>query len=177
MNLLRRPFMGLILVSVSLSSMPALANMESGCRPEGSYGYLYNGTSQTQGGPSTLTETGTFTIDKRGVVSGEGILAFQFPNFANKGPLWLLIRETQSNGTLNRDATQPCMGTVNFLASGTVIKTSNDQIIPVGTVLFANLPRSVAYTVSGQKSEVLDLISTSPGTIASGTARKQDKNK
>ena len=177
MILSHRSFLGLILASVSMISLPAFANPDSDCRPEGSYGYLYNGTSQGQAGPLTLTETGAFTIDKRGAVSGEGILAFQFSNFAGHGPLWLLLREVQSNGAVTRDISQPCMGTLDFLGTATIIKTSNPALMPVGRILFANLPRSVEYTVSGLKNEILDLISTSPGTIASGTAHKRDKNK
>ena len=81
MILSHRSFLGLILASVSMISLPVFADPNSDCRPEGSYGYLYNGTSQGQAGPLTLTETGVLTVDKHGTSSGEGILAFQFSNF------------------------------------------------------------------------------------------------
>jgi hypothetical protein len=121
-----------------------------------------------------LTETGVFTIDDKANLAGEGTLAFQFANFSGKGPLWLLLREVQSNGVITPDPSSPCTGTVDFVATATVIKTSNPNIVPEGAVLFDNVPRSLAYTISGQKGEILDFISTSPGTIASGTAHKQD---
>ena len=66
---------------------------------------------------------------------------------------------------------------VEFLSTATVIKTSNSGLVPEGTVLFTAAPRSIAYTISGQKNETVDLISTSVDTIASGVAHKQNKSK
>ena len=169
--------LGLFIATLSLSSAPALADTTHACRVSGSFGYVYNGTTYTSAGPLPLTETGIFTIDNRANLSGEGTLAFQFANFNGKGPVWLLLREVQSNGVVTQDTNNPCTGTVDFAATATVIQTSNPNIVPEGTVLFNDAPRSLAYTVSGQKSEILDFISASPGTIASGTAHKQENSR
>ena len=172
MNSSSRFFLRILLSFLAFSSLPVFADMSSECRLEGSYGYLYNGTSQMSAGSLTLTETGVFGLGNGGP-DGVGALTFQFANFAGKGPLWLLLREVQSNSIVTPDENTPCTGTIDFLSTATVIKTSNPSLIPEGTVLFTNSPRSIAYTISGLKNEIVDLISTSPGTIASGTAHKQ----
>ncbi len=175
MNILPRLFLGLSLSALSLNSLPVFADSGRACRLGDSYGFLYNGTNHTRSGPVTMTQTGTFSIDNRGNLNGEGTLAFQFSNFADgKGPLWLLLREVQSRGVVITDTKNPCTGIVEFVANMTVIKTSDSSRVTVGTVLIANAPRSMAYTISGRKNERIDLISTSPGTIASGVAHKQN---
>ncbi|MEQ6341689.1 MAG: hypothetical protein M3A44_08535 [Gammaproteobacteria bacterium] len=170
-------YLGLFFSALSLNSLPVSADMNRACRLDGSYGYLYNGTSYMPTGTLSLTETGILSAGNSGNLGGEGILVFQFSNFSGKGPLWLLLREVQSGGVVTPDTNIPCAGVINFVATATVIKTSNPAIVPEGTVLFANSPRSIAYTISGSKNEVVDIISTSPGTVASGVAHKQDKNK
>ena len=162
---------------LALHALPALAESPQ-CRLEGSYGYRYDGTSYTAAGSVPLTETGTLTIDEHGNLSGDGTLAFQFANFGGKGSLWLLLQEVKSgSNAVTSDANNPCMGTLDFVATATVLKTSNAAIVPEGTVLYTNSPRSVSYTIGGPKGESIYMISTSPGTIASGTAQKQDKGR
>ncbi len=177
MNISTRLYPSLFILALYLNPLPVFADTGQECRLSGSYGYLYNGTSYMSAGPLSLTETGVFSVDNSGNSIGEGALAFQFSNFGGKGPLWLLLREVQSGGVVTPDANNPCTGTVEFVATATVIKTTNASIVPEGTVLFTNSPRSIAYTISGRKNETIDLISTSPGTIASGVAHKQNQNK
>jgi hypothetical protein len=170
-------YLGALFATVSLNSLPVLADGRDGCLLGGSYGYVYNGTSSTATGPLSLTETGVLSVDRGGNLSGEGTLAFQFANFGGQGPLWLLLREVQSNGVVTPDTNTPCTGTVEFVATATVIKTSNAALVPEGVVLFADSPRSIAYTISGAKNELVDFVSTSPGTIASGTAHRQNNRR
>lgn len=177
MNISNSVFSGAVIAALSLVSLPGFADPHRACKLEGSYGYLYNGNSYSAAGTVPLTETGELVIDENGNLSGEGTLAFQFSNFGGQGPLWLLMREVQTNGTVIPDGNNPCTGKFEFVATATVLKTSNPALVPVGTVLFTNSPRSIAYTVSGLKHEIIDLVSTSPGTIASGTAHKQDKRR
>jgi hypothetical protein len=145
------------------------------CALQGNYGYVYNGTSFTPTTDVTLAETGSFTFGNNGSVSGTGTLIFQFANFSGTGPLWLSMREVQSAGTLTPDADNPCTGSVSFLATATVLQSSNPTIVPVGTVLFANSPRSLAYSISGAGGQIIDIVATSPGTVASGTAHRTAK--
>lgn len=164
------------LVFSSPSAFPKSSgeNNDKVCKLSDSYGYLYNGTSFSSI-PVPLTETGSFTVDKNGIFRGEGTLAFYYSNFHNTGiPLWLLMHEVQSNATVTYDANNPCSGAIDYETTVTVTQSSNTSIVPVGTVLISNAPRSIAFTISGQNKNVVDLISTSPGTIASGTAHKQD---
>jgi hypothetical protein len=172
-----RRSLGLIVLVLSLNLLPAFAGTNQACSLVGTFGYVYNGTSFASAGPVPLTETGVITVDPGGTFSGEGTLAFQFSNFGGPGPLWLLLREVQSSGVVTRDPNNECAGVVNFVATGTVIKSSNPALVPEGVVLFNNTDRSIAYTISGPKNDIVDVISTSPGTIASGTAHRQDKNK
>ena len=154
-------------------SLSAFADPDHSCQLRGSYGYLYTGTSYPGGSTVPFTETGYFAIKNGGNVIGEGVLALNFSNFAGSGqPLWLLVNESQSNGTILQKEDNHCAGTIQFLATWTVAKTSNPSLVPEGTVLFTDSPRSIAYTVSGSHNEVVDMISTSPGTIASGTAHR-----
>ena len=175
MNISTRLFPGLFVAALSLNSLPAFADADHGCRLDGSYGYLYNGTSYTPL-PVPLTQTGVFTIGENGKLNGEGILALYYADFHNAGPLWLLVHEVESR---DKDAvtpsSNPCTGTISYYSTLTVIETSNQILVPEGTVLLNNAPRSNAYTISGPDNNTVDLISTSPGTIASGTAHKQDK--
>lgn len=173
MNIKNHVVSSLIFTVLSLNSFSAFADMNRSCRLLGSYGYLYNGTSYTPTGPVPLAETGFLTIDNKGALSGEGTLAFYFSDFGGNGPIWLLLHEVQSNGVITQDPNNNCTGTLNFSATATVIKTSNPGLVPEGTVLFSDSPRSIAYTISGLKKETVDIVSTSPGTIASGTAHKQ----
>ncbi len=174
MTIATRFSLGICAAALSLASLSVFADSESTCRLAGSYGYLYSGNSYTAAGPLPLAETGVLTVDSSGSVSGEATLTFQFSNFAGKGPLWLLLREVQTNGVNTPDINNPCKGNVDFLATATVIKTSNSSILPEGVVLFANNPRSIAYTISGLQNEVVDLISSFAGTVAYGTAHKQN---
>ena len=177
MNSSTRFYLGLLFSALTINSMPVSADTNRGCSLEGPYGYLFTGTSFTPTGPVPLTQTGLLSVDKSGNLSGEGSLAFQFTNFMGAGPLWLLLREVQSDGVITPDASNPCTGVVAFLSTATVIKTSNSGLVPEGTVLYAEAPKSIAYTISGQKNETVNLISTSVDTIASGVAHKQNKPK
>ena len=174
MNITTRFSVDLCAATLLLTSLPVFADSDQACRLAGSYGYLYTGNSYSAAGPLPLAETGVLAVDSSGSVSGEATLAFQFSNFAGKGPLWLLLREVQTNGVNTPDANNPCKGSLEFFTTATVIKTSNSSILPEGVVLFANTPRTIAYTISGLKNEVVDLISSFPGTVASGTAHKQN---
>lgn len=176
MKILTRVSVGLIAAAISLGSLPAFAGHQD-CKLGGTYGYLYNGTSYAPTGPIPLTETGALSISENGDIHGEAALAFQFSSFSGGGPLWLLLNEVKLGvNSVTSNVIDPCMGVLDFLATATVVKTSDSNRVPVGTVLYANRPRSVAYTISGKKDDVVDLISTSPGTIASGTAHKQAKD-
>lgn len=167
--------LSLVLTSAFFYSSSAFADIDKSRYLLGSYGYIYNGTSYTDTGPITFTETGFIIIDDDGSLSGEGTIAFYFSDFnGKKSPLWLLIHEEQSFGMITQDPNNPCMGNIEFKATGTVIKTSNSELVPEGTVLFSDSIRSIAYTISGKKQEIVDMVSTSPGTIASGTAHKQE---
>lgn len=177
MNVASRSFCALLVASISLYSISAFSDSDRRCRLHGSYGYLYNGTSYTQSGPVPLTETGYFDVNRHGSFSGVGILAFNFSDFGGAGPLWLLLRETQTSGLVSPDLDNRCAGTMEWLGTGTVIKTSNADLVPVGTILFSDSPRSIAYTISGRTTERVDMVSTSPGTIASGTAYIQNSAK
>lgn len=178
MHIKSRTVLNLLVVILSFYSFAAFADMNKSCRLLGSYGYLYNGTSYTSNGPVPLTETGFITIDNDGNLSGEGTLAFHFSDFGGTGlPLWLLLHEVQSSGEVIQDMYNTCAGTVDFLATATVIKTSDPTLIPEGFVLFSDSPRSLAYTISGSGKDTVDMVSTSPGTIASGTAHKQLKQR
>lgn len=165
---------GLFLGALMLNSLSAVADQAQKCDLKGnSYGYVYNGTSYSQGAPVPLTETGVFSVDGDNGLTGDGTLALYYSDFFGNGPLWLLVHEVQSNGVVAPSLDDPCSGTVDVLSTTTVIKTSNANLVPVGVVLFTDSPRSLAYTLSGKKYEVVDMISTSPGTIASGTAHKR----
>ncbi|MEQ1531070.1 MAG: hypothetical protein ABL925_17280 [Methylococcales bacterium] len=167
-------YLSLAVASLALSVSPVNADANKTCRLAGAYGYLYNGASfQADASSMPLTETGVFTVQNNGSWLGEGTMALQFTDFSGKGPLWLLVKEVQSGGVATADSNNPCFGVMTFTATATVIKTSNSAILPEGTVLFSDKPRSIAYTISGQNNDIVDLISTSPGTVASGTAHKQ----
>jgi hypothetical protein len=174
MSLKGRPSRGAVGVFLVLCSFLAFADDNGKCRLSGSYGYLYNGTAYPGNVAVPLTETGFFEV-RNGRFSGEGTLAFYFPTFNGLGPLALLIREEQTHGIVTEDPMIRCAGSVDFLATSTVIETSDPDLVPVGANLFVNEPRSIAYTISGKRNEVVDVVSTSLGTIASGTARKQSR--
>ncbi|MGR8930990.1 MAG: hypothetical protein ACU836_10135 [Gammaproteobacteria bacterium] len=168
--------LSLVLATAFFYTFSALADSNRSCNLHGTYGYLYNGTSYTGAGSVPLTETGVFTIEKDGSFSGEGTLAFHFSDFGGTGsPLWLLIHEVQVSDVAIQDTNNTCTGNIQFLATGTVIKTSNPNLVQEGTVLFVDSPRSIAYTISGSENETVDMISTSPGTVASGVAHPQKK--
>ena len=178
MNIKNSTVLNLFVAALLFYSFSAFADMNRSCSLLGPYGYLYNGTSYSDFGSISLTETGFFNIENDGSLSGEGTLAFYFSDFGGSGlPLWLLIHEVQSSGVVTQDANNMCMGTMEFLATGTVIKTSGPNLVPEGTVFFTDSPRSIAYTISGSGKETVDMVSTSPGTIASGTAHKQRKRR
>jgi len=172
MNISTRLFLGLIISALYLNSFPVFADKKPACRLEGSYGFIYNGTSYTGSGPVPFSETGTINVDKSNNMSALGTLTFQFSNFAGQGPLWLLVREVMSEGSITPDTDSPCSGTIDFESTGTVIQTSNSALLPVGAYLYNEAPRSISYTISGPKHENVDMISTSPSTIAFGSAHK-----
>jgi hypothetical protein len=168
-------FFCLVLGSPSAFSKDGKEN-NKGCKLSGDYGYLYNGTSfsippDLPRDPVPLTETGSFKVEN-GLFSAEGTMTFFFSNFRGAGPLWLLLHEEQSNGTVTYDPNKPCSGAIDFTTTVTVTK-SVPALIPEGTPIIIDASRSVAFTISGEDKKVVDLISTSPGTIASGTAHKQ----
>ncbi|WP_289019411.1 hypothetical protein [Desulfobacter postgatei] len=163
--------LSLVLTAAFFYSSSAFADIDKSLL--GSYGYIYNGTSYNHNGLVPFTETGVIIIDDDGSLSGEGTIAFYYSDFYGHGPLWLLIHEVQSDGMITQDPNNPCMGNIEFKATGTVIKTSNSELVAEGNVLFSDSIRSIAYTISGKKQEIVDMVSTSPGTIASGTAHKQ----
>ena len=110
-----------------------------------------------------LTQTGVLTIDENGKLNGEGILALYYSDFPGQyGPLWLLVHEVESrDANAVTPSSNPCTGTISYYSTLTVIETSNPNLVPKGTVLLNNAPRSNAYTISGPNNETLDLISTS----------------
>lgn len=162
---------GLLIGAFCVTTLPVFADSKKVCSPVGTYGYVYDGTSYTQLGPVPLTETGYFRITRKGHLTGEGTLAFYFSDFGGQGPVWLLIHEEQYDGMVSPDVDDTCTGTVEFKATGTVIKSSNEDVVSVGTVFFTDSDRSIAYTLSGRSKDNMDIVSTSPGTIASGNAR------
>jgi hypothetical protein len=170
-SLLARLFLGAV---ISVSALSGIAHAQS-CLTNGSYAYTYNGTNYvTPPGQATFSEVGTFQISRQNFSQGEGNIAFQFTNFGGAaGPLWLMVHEVQTNGAFTFTSPTSCEGTFNFLATGTVTATSNPNIVPVGTVLYTSTPRSTAFTLSGFADLQGDMISTSPGTIATGTFRHQ----
>ena len=138
---------------------------------QGSYGYSYTGTSYTPDGVMSLAQTGVFTVDASSHFSARATLAGQFPTFRNQGPLWLLMHEV-SQGVVTSDTDNPYTGTVTYTATVTIITTSDSNLVPEGTVIEVNTSRSSVYTISGPNQETVEIISTSPGTIATGTAHK-----
>jgi len=159
---------------ITASSFCASAHAQS-CLSNGTYAYTYNGTNYvTPPGQATFSEVGTFQISRQNFSQGEGNIAFQFANFGGAaGPLWIMVHEVQTSGTIAMSTANACEGTLNFLATGTVTATSNPAVVPVGTVLYSSTPRSTAFTLSGLADLQGDMISTSPGTIATGTFRHQ----
>ncbi len=143
------------------------------CDLRGHYGYNYSGTTLTPAGQASLTETGYLRIRADGSVSGVGQLVFLFQDFAGQGPLWLHLEEIQSDGQLQPDPPAGCSGQVSFTATATVVQSSNPALVAPGTIFFADQPRAIAWTASGRNGNQLDMISISPGTLASGHARKQ----
>lgn len=159
---------------IAASAFCGTAQAQS-CMVNGSYAYTYNGTNYaTPPGQATFSEVGTFQISRQNFSGGQGNIAFAFSNFGgNAGPLWIMVHEVQTNGAITMSSPTACDGTLNFLATGTVTASSNPAIMPVGTVLYSSTPRSTAFTLSGFADLQGDMISTSPGTIATGTFRHQ----
>ena len=144
------------------------------CEPRGSYSFEFTGTSFTPDGPVPLAEIGEISLSGSGELSSLATLTFFFENFQGQGPLWLALEESMTDGELIAHPDRPCLGTMEFLATGIVVKTSNPALVPVGVPFYADLPRSLDYSVGG-KGEEIRIVSTSPGTIASGTAVKIKK--
>lgn len=140
------------------------------CKLQGSYSYLYNGTSYSSIAVP-FTETGSFNVDKSGGFQGEGTMTLNFSNFGGHGQVWLETQEAQTNGAITYDANTSCAGTISFFSTATVTKSAPTGIVPDGFVLIPNAARSVAFRISDD-GKTVNLISTSPGTIASGTAQK-----
>ena len=145
------------------------------CAVHGYYGYSYEGSTVTPAGEATFTETGRFRINLSNRFVGSGQLVFKFQDFAGQGPLWLHVEETVSNGYFQPDQNPDnCSGTATFQASATVIQSSNPTLVAPGTVFYVDQPRSMAWTASGYHNSVdIDMVSTSPGTLASGHARRR----
>jgi len=138
----------------------------AGCDLKGEYGYVYDGVSYDGGAAVEIAETGSFVVDaKTGSVTGTAKATFRFPQ-----SLWVLLRIDFAGdpGAVEVSA-DPCQGIVNFKATGTVLKSSPSGL--EGVSLFADQPRSIAYTVSGKAEQFVDLISTSAGSVLSGTAK------
>jgi hypothetical protein len=151
------------------------------CDLEGSYGYVYDGVSYDGGGPGVeIAETGSFSVGSESCganeLCGTAKATFRFPDFGGVGPVWVLLQLdfVGETGAVAVDPFYPCQGTIDFLATGTVIKAS-PEVLPPEFVLFTNAERSIAYTVSGVKEQIVDLISTSPGSVLAGTAKQQDE--
>jgi len=148
MTILKQLLLNLLFVVVIMNWSSAFADEHQSCVLEGTYGYVYNGTSYTPGGPISLTETGFFTIHESGNLSGEGTLAFYFADFGGNGPLWLLIHEVQSSGVVTPDSNDSCMGTADFVATGTVIKTSDPNLVPEKGLFYSQTPPDRSLTPS-----------------------------
>lgn len=165
---------GLALAAFSLNAARVLAADTLSCQLDGSYAYIYSGTSYGESGAFSFAETGSFKIDPDGTVSGAGEITFYSANFAGTGhPIWLLVHEVQSNGSVAPNADDVCTGALSFFATGTVTKSSNPAMVPVGSFLYHNSPRSIVYSIGGPKWGVVHVNSTSPGTLASGTANRR----
>jgi hypothetical protein len=163
-------------VALSLNSSYCVAAVNKlAWQLSGKYSYVFNGTSFSPPpfGTVPFTETGVFKINSNNDLNGKSDLIFQFPDFSGTGPLWLLVSETQTSGRIIPDTDFACFGAVNFLATATVKDSSNPVIIPVGTILYVDLPRSLSYTISGSNNENINLVFTSKGMMASGTGHKQ----
>jgi hypothetical protein len=167
---------------VSFAFMLGAAQVQAApkCDLNGSYGYVYDGVSYDNGGAVEIAETGTFSVGSKSCgsneICGKAKATFRFPNFVihgYSGPLWALIQLdfTGASGAISVDSDDPCQGDVDFLATGTVIKSSP---VDLGEfTLFVDQPRSIAYTISGIEEQFIDLISTSPGSVLAGTAKEQ----
>lgn len=172
MKKFNRLLLSVLTTTAALSSSGAFAHGQPTCRIDGTISYVYTGTTFSPGGNIQFSEAGILEINRNNTVSGEGTITFEFPNFNGQGPLWLLLNEVQTNGTITQDPSNPCVGAAEFLATGTVVNSSNPAIVPPGFVLYSDAKRSISFTAALKGSQV-NLISTSPGTIASGTGFKQ----
>lgn len=161
-----------LVVAVALWTSDAYARGSDSCNIAGTYSYRYEGTSN---GSLQINEIGRSTITRSGDFTSIGTLHFFFPDFNEQGPLWLSLRE-EITGSVVPNGDVPCSGEIEFLTTGTVLKSSNEQVVPVGTIFFENLPRSYAYTATTTKNGgIMHYSSTAPGTIATGTAHKDRK--
>jgi len=158
-----------------LGAMQVQAGLK--CNLNGSYGYVYDGVSYDNGEAVEIAETGSFSVGSKlcgpDEICGRAKATFRFPNFPGIGPLWALIQLdfTGASGAISIDPVDPCQGSVDFLATGTVIKSTPVDL--AGVTLFVDQERSIAYTVSGIEEQTVDLISTSPGSVLAGTAKEQ----
>lgn len=156
------------LTSLAIAQSPSSPN----CGFKGNYGYIQHGTVyQENGGEVDLAETGTFSVDGIQNIVANASVTFRFSNFPSTGfPLWLLVNiDFEGTYTIG----ESCTGTANFLSTGTVLASSNEAIIPPGSILFSNNPRSVEFTIAGSNGETVNFISTSVNTVASGVATKR----
>lgn len=172
MKKFNRLLLSVLATTATLSTHGAFAHGKPTCRIDGTVSYVYTGTTFSPTGNIQFSEAGILEINKDNSVSGEGTITFEFPNFNGQGPLWLLLHEVQTNGTIVQDPTNPCVGSADFFATGTVVNSSNPNIIPPGFVLYSDSKRAISFTAALKGSQV-NLISTSPGTIASGSGFKQ----
>jgi hypothetical protein len=170
--------LSIFVVVSSIYSCSSVAAFEQPCVLSGDYSYVFNGTSFNPPplGTVPFTETGVFKIKSNNELTGKSDLIFQFADFSGTGPLWIQVSEEQTSGQITQDEKFACLGTVGFLATGTVIQTSNPAVMPEGTVLYVDLPRSLSYTISGNDNQNINLVFTSMGMMASGTGHRQKKN-
>ncbi|MFA5984078.1 MAG: hypothetical protein WC782_08685 [Methylococcaceae bacterium] len=161
-----------LITTTMLCTSTAFAGKKSTCKIDGTVSYVYTGTTFSPSGNIQFSEAGILDINTDNSVNGEGTITFEFPNFNGQGPLWLLLHEVQSNGSITQEPLNPCVGAADFFATGTVVNSSNPNIVPLGFVLYSDAKRSISFTAA-LKGSAVNLISTSPGTVASGTGFKQ----
>jgi len=170
-------------LAVAMTCILGATQLQAGekCDLDGAYGYVYQGASYDGAEAVEIAETGSFSVGKSlcgsAELCGTAKATFRFPSFTidgvYSGPLWALIQLDFEglDHAISADIEDPCQGTIAFEATGTVIKS--EPVDLPGFPLFSAQERSIAYTISGKDGEIVDLISTSPGSVLSGTAKAQ----
>ena len=126
LNMNKNTIKGFLFAGLLLGAPAAFAKEDGhgkDCKLQGSYSYLYNGTSFSSV-PVPLSEAGSFSVDKSGVFAGEGSLTFYFSNFYGQGPLWLELHEVLTNGASTPDSSIPCAGSITYETTVTVVQSS-----------------------------------------------------